>query len=236
MSNPLLKLTPLHSVSQQFNPRLTEHQGWELAESYTTLETELNAARQKVAIADATPNGKLTVQGNQAQDFLSTAMDLPQIAVNSGAIVMGISVYRLRSDLFFMSTLAGKEEVIQEKLKRTSKETDKFITITDVTHGRSEILVVGPVSQELLSKLCGLDFHPCIFSNDAAKQSNLVKTTQLIIRRDIGHLPAFHIIGARSLGEYLWRTIIEAGREWNLIPIGQTAINRLLEQSTKKGG
>ncbi len=50
-------------------------------------------------------------------------------------------------------------------LNRKAEETDKFITITDVTHGKSEILVVGPYSQGLLSKLCGLDFHPVEWIN-----------------------------------------------------------------------
>ena len=114
-----------------------------------------------------------------------------------------------------------------------TQKSDQFITITDVTHGRSEILVIGPSSPELLSKLCGLDFHPSIFPDMVAKQSSFAKTSQLIIRRDIVGLVAFSIIGARSLGEYLWSTIIEAGREWDITLLGQSALNTLQEQSSK---
>ena len=79
--------------------------------------------------------------------------------------------------------------------------------MTDVTHGRSEIRVVGPASTSLMRKVCGLDFHPEAFPDGAARQSDVAKTTQLVIRRDIGELPAFSVIGARSLGAYLWDTM-----------------------------
>ena len=233
MSNPPIKLTPLHSFFQQCNARLIEHQGWKIPQVYNTLEAELEAARQRVAIADVSPNGKIMVQGNQAHAFLTATLDLPTITINTGTSVMDARIYRLRNDIFFISTLPGKEEIIIENLMAATQESDQFITITDVTHGRSEIMVIGPNSQELLSKLCGLDFHPSVFPNMAAKQSGFAKTTQLIIRRDIVGLAAFSIIGARSLGEYLWHTVIEAGCEWDIMLIGQSALNTLQEQSSK---
>ena len=233
MSSPPIKLTPLHSVFQQRNVQFIEHQGWKVSQVYTTLEAELAAAQQRVTVADVSSNGKIMVQGNQAHAFLTVVLDLPAVDINEGTLVMDARVYRLRNDIFFISTLPGKEEIIKEILMAATQKADQFITITDVTHGRSEIMVIGPDSQELLSKLCGLDFHPSVFPNMVAKQSSFAKTTQLIIRRDIVSLAAFSIIGARSLGEYLWYTIIEAGREWDIMLIGQSALNILQEQSSK---
>ena len=233
MSSPPIKLTPLHSVFQQRNVQFIEHQGWKVSQVYTTLEAELAAAQQRVTVADVSSNGKIMVQGNQAHAFLTVVLDLPAVDINEGTLVMDARVYRLRNDIFFISTLPGKEEIIKEILMAATQKADQFITITDVTHGRSEIMVIGPDSQELLSKLCGLDFHPSVFPNMVAKQSSFAKTTQLIIRRDIVSLAAFSIIGARSLGEYLWYTIIEAGREWDITLIGQSALNTLQEQSSK---
>jgi len=233
MPNPPIKLTPLHSFFQQCNVQLVEHRGWKIPQVYTTLEAELEAAQQRIAIADVSSNGKIMVQGNQVHAFLTATLDLPTITINTGTSAMDARIYRLRNDIFFISTLPGEEEIIIENLMAATQESDQFITITDVTHGRSEIMVVGPDSQELLSKLCGLDFHPSVFPNMTAKQSNFAKTTQLIIRRDVIGLTAFSIIGARSLGEYLWHTIIEAGCEWDLTLIGQSALNTLQKQSTK---
>ncbi len=79
---------------------------------YTTVEEELNLARNKVAIADATPNGKIMVRGDQAEDFLNSTINLLNIAIHTGVKIAEMSVYRLRKDLFFISTLPGEVEVI----------------------------------------------------------------------------------------------------------------------------
>ena len=53
--------------------------------------------------------------------------------------------------------------------------------------------------QDLLDMRDGLDFAEASFPNNRARQSSLAKTRQLILRRDFGALPAYTVIGARSL-------------------------------------
>jgi heterotetrameric sarcosine oxidase gamma subunit len=152
---------------------------------------------------------------------------LSTLAINAGMVIGSTRRYRLRNDLFFVSTPPGEEVAMQKELTAAAKGSGRFLTVTDVTHGRAEIRVIGPASQDLLSKLCGLNFQTAAFPNNTAKQSSLAKTTQLIIRRDIGEAPAFSIIGARSMGAYIWETLMEAGREWGVVPIGCAALNTL---------
>ena len=220
-----IKLTPLHSIAQRLGATFTEKQGWRIPEVYTTAEDEITAARERVALADETPNRKLLLEGDHADSVLMEAFDLGSLQINEGRD----GIYRLRNDLFFISTPPGREVRAQKKLTAASAASKQFVTITDITHGRTEIRVIGPNSQELLSKVCGLDFHPSAFPNETAKQSSLAKTTQLIIRRDIGELPAFSIIGVQSLGPYVWDTMMEAGREFGIVPIGRAALAKLIE-------
>ena len=220
-----IKLTSLYSIAQRLGATFTEQREWCIPEVYTTLEAEVAAARERIALADEMPNGKLLVEGDQAESVLMDAFDLGSLKINEGRD----GIYRLRNDLFFISTLPGREVSAQKKLTTASAASEQFVTVTDVTHGRAEIRVIGPDSQALLSKLCGLDFHPSAFPNEAAKQSSLAKTTQLIIRRDIGELPAFSIIGTQSLGPYVWDTMMEAGKEFGIVPIGRATLLALTE-------
>jgi heterotetrameric sarcosine oxidase gamma subunit len=225
--NTPIKYTPLYPIAQRLNAQFTEHRRWHVPEVYTTLEAEIAAAQNGVVLADETPNGKLVVEGAQAEDALRAAFGLPSLKVNEGQPIGETDlshIYRLRNDLFFISTPPGGETATRKTLTDTIGESEQFITVTDITHGRVEIRVIGPTSSQLLSKVCGLDFHPTEFPNHHAKQSSLAKTHQLIIRRDIGELPAFSIIGARSLGAYVWEILSEAGREFGLIPIGRAAV------------
>ena len=223
ISKTPIKLTPLYSIAQRLGATFTEGQGWCIPEVYTTLEDEITAARKRIVLADETPHGKLLLEGDQAESVLMDVFDLGSLKINEGRA----GIYRLRNDLFFISTPPGREVRAQKKLTASSTASDQFITITDVTHGQAEIRVIGPASQELLSKVCGLDFHPSAFPNETAKQSSLAKTTQLIIRCDIGKLPAFSIIGAQSLGSYVWDTLTETGREFGIVPIGRAALAEL---------
>ena len=229
-TNPPIKLTPLHSIAQRLGATFTEQRGWRIPEVYTTLEDEIAAARKGLALADETPNGKLLLEGDRAESVLMNAFDLDTLKINEGRD----GIYRLRNDLFFISTPPGREVSAQKKLTAASAASEQFVTVTEVTHGRSEIRVIGPDSQQLLSKVCGLDFHPTAFPNETAKQSSLAKTAQLIIRRDIGELPAFSIIGAQSLGPYVWDTVMEAGREFGLVAIGLSALDLLANSQMVK--
>ena len=220
-----IKLTPLHSTAQRLDATFTEQRGWRIPEVYTTLEDEITAARDGIVLADETPNGKLLLEGDHAESVLRAAFDSESLEINEGRG----GIYRLRNDLFFIYTPPGRETRTQKKLTTASASSEQFLTITEVTHGRAEIRVIGPHSYELLSKVCGLDFHPSVFLNETAKQSSLVKTTQLIIRCDIGELPAFSIIGAQSLGPYVWDTLMEAGREFGVVPIGTAALTALVK-------
>ena len=226
ISKTPIKLTPLHPIAQRLGATFTEQRGWRIPEVYTTPEAEIAAARERLALADETPNGRLLLEGEGAESVLMAAFDLDSLKINEGRD----GIYRLRNDLFFISTPPGKEVSAQKKLTTTLKASEQFVTVTDITHGRTEIRVIGPDSQELLSKVCGLDFYPSVFPNETAKQSSLAKTAQLIIRRDIGELPAFSIIGVQSLGPYIWDTVMEAGGEFGLVPIGRAALAALIER------
>ncbi len=220
-----IKLTPLHATAQRLGATFTEQRRWRIPEVYTSPEAEIAAAQERLALADETPNGKLLIEGDQAESVLMSTFDLGSLQINAGRN----GIYRLRNDLFFISTPPGRETNVQKKLTTTSAASEQFITVTEVTHGRAEIRVIGPDSQELLSKVCGLDFHPSVFPNETAKQSSLAKTTQLIIRCDIGKLSAFSIIGTQSLGPYVWDILMEAGREFGVVPIGREALLALAD-------
>jgi heterotetrameric sarcosine oxidase gamma subunit len=106
-----------------------------------------------------------------------------------------------------------------------------LITVTEVTHANAELWLIGPHSAELLGRLCSLDFYASQFPNGAAKQSSVAKTTQLIIRQDRGGLPAYALIGPRSLASYLWQTVFEAGKDLGLQLMGNIAFEQLLAKT-----
>lgn len=194
-----------------------------MAQVYTSAEAEVALARKGVGLADETANGKILIEGREAADLLGV-----ELGIGAGAALGKGRVFRLRQDLFFLSTPPGGEGEVLENLR--AQAVGRHLSFTDLTHGRAELRLVGPAGPAVLGQLCGLDLAR--FPDGEARQSSVAKTAQLILRRDLGGLPAFSLIGARSLGAYLWEALLEAGRAQGIAPIGQAAL-RALENSPR---
>lgn len=238
------KQTPLLPTAQAAGAEFTAEAGWQIAAAFGDTEVEVATARHAVALVDCSNNGKILLEGQGATAALHAAWQTPSLAIGEGAALEtagatagATAVFRLRDDLYFISAPPGQGETHLSTLEAAAQQSEQLVTVTDVTHGRSELHVIGPQSAELLSRLCGLDFHPTQFPNGTARQSRIAKTNQIIIRRDLARapgaaspLPAYALVGGRSLAAYLWQTILEAGRDLGIAPIGRAALDLLNAQ------
>jgi heterotetrameric sarcosine oxidase gamma subunit len=235
-SEQATKLTPLYRPAEKAGARFGVHAGWHVPVGYSALEDETAAAQSRVALADSSANGKVFAEGLGVESVVRAAWPDVTLDVGQGTTIDPGHIYGLRADLFFLSTPPGGETKASEALNAAARQENAFVTVTDVTHGRSELTIVGPRAAELLSRLCGLDFRPEAFPNNAARQSSVAKTSQLIIRSDCvaasgtETVIAFTLIGARSLAAYLWETVLEAGRDLDIVLIGQAALEALRER------
>ncbi len=216
-----MKLSPLHETARDLGAQFSESSGWRIPEAYSTPDAETASAKRGVALADETANGKLQVEGRDAETVWASA----EVAIGAGVAVDSERVYRLRADCFFVSTSPGRDIATRRTL--INRASGRFVTVTNLTHAWSEIRVLGPDAPTLMSRVCGLDFAAAAFPDGAAKQTSVARTTQLVIRRDTAELPAFSVLGARSLAAYLWEILMEAGADLGIAPIGLGAIRAL---------
>ncbi len=196
--------------------------GWRVPESFAGESTELRAAREAVALGDDTPRGKIRVQGDEADALIGAALGAPPAAVGRVVRVGTVEITRLRMDLCHVGMTAEDREAVWAALCETRGALP--VTITDVTHGRFEFRLVGPAAPLLLSKVCGIDFHASVFADGQARETSVAKTRQLVIRADLGGLPAYRLLGGRALGAYMWETLMEAGRDLGVEAIGTGAL------------
>ena len=211
--------------------------GWRVVRTFATPDEELEVAKTAVAISDESARTKILVQGDGAEALFEQLGGAPAPAICQGARLGegerkggdwgGVTLYRLRSDLFFVSAAPGRGASLMASL-RDRPEGFGNVTPTDVTHGRAEFRIVGPASRDLLAKLCGLDFDNEAFPNLACRQSSLAKTRMLIARCDVSlpsgdRITSVSIIGGRSFGGYVWDTTIAAGKGLGIGLLGSAA-------------
>ena len=165
----------------------------------------------KLMLADDSHRGKVLIHGRAVDRAMAALGIEAPTAVGQSARAGDVAVYRLRADQLFINTAPGGEEgLLAALVGANSGDGGDMVTVTDVTHGRAQLRLSGRRAAELLSHLCAMDFHPDHFPNGAARQTSVAKTTQLVIRDDVDGVPSYWLVGARSLGAYLWATIQEA--------------------------
>jgi aminomethyltransferase len=226
------KLTPVYDAARNIGANFVDIAGWQVPQVFSTVEEEITVARRSIALADGSASGKIVVEGQGAEAVLQAAWGIPSLATGQGIDGEAKHIYRLRDDQFFIHLDPGKKDEAIRTLTGGLEGSHELVTVTDITHGRADLLLIGPQCTELLSRLCSLDFHPSQFPDLCAKQSSLAKTRQLILRHDLkppdgSPIPAFSLIGPRSLAAYLWQAILEAGRDLDLAFIGWLAFQRL---------
>ncbi len=210
-------------IQQQSSATMIDQNGWALAGQFGDVAGETAVLQNKVGLIDMTGSGLVRIEGKGAAEMLG-ATDL---ANGSGQPIDGGTLYRIRQDLFFVHSGVGNGSTIADTLTEQANASEHLITVTNVTNGNSVLLLIGPQSSEVLSCLCALDLHESQFPSGTAKMSSVAKTRQLIIREDINGIPAYHLLGGRSFGRYLWETIIEAGEGVGLGVAGLEALESL---------
>jgi heterotetrameric sarcosine oxidase gamma subunit len=222
-----LRLTPLHAVGERLGATWIDIHGWRFARHFTSPEQEAAAVRAGVGLADSSPHGKILIEGKQAYEVLRAAYGAAPEAIGTHAAVESAGLYRLRPDLFYLSTSLGAEGPAMARIQAAIGEAGAFVTASDVTDGLADIRIIGPRAAEVLSRVCGLDFSDAAFPDLHARQTSLAKTRQLVIRRNFGPLPAWTTVGARSLGAYVWDVLLGAGRAFGMVPIGVATMREL---------
>ncbi len=218
MTEEALRRSPLHEVLQAAGAGFEIRCGWWVP---TSLVSAADDAVTVLTIVDESMHGKLLLEGERASAVIAAALGAQPPAVGMSVPIEGGRMYALRPDFLFASTPPGAEVELAERLRAGAadpKSGDGPFTVSDVSAGRAQVRVSGSESRQLLSKLCGLDLSGAAFPDGCAQISSLAKTTQLILRCDRDGVLSFRIIGGRSLGAYLWETVLQAGSEWGISP------------------
>lgn len=231
--NDLLKRSAVTEAAQQAGARFATVAGWSVVEAF---DSENQGPAADVALVDRSARAKVLVDGEAAASVVQRAWAIPESAVNEGTAFEGGVVYRLRRDRYFVSGPPGAEGAMVAAAEAAVRQDDGLITITDSTHGRAELWLVGPAAAELLSRLCGLDFHPDRFATRTARQSSVAKTAQIVVRCDLGQEPCYALIGPRSFGAYLWQTIVDGAHDLDLQIHGEQWLQEIEQKQERDAG
>jgi sarcosine oxidase subunit alpha len=209
---------------------------------HAAVNRECLAARQSVAMLDASTLGKIDIQGKDVREFLNRvyANAWSQLApgkcryglmLDENGMVMDDGVTACISDTHFLmtTTTGGAARVLSWLEKWHQTEWPELeVYMTSVTDHWATTALVGPKSREVLSKLC----HDVDLSKEAFKfmdwrDGTVAGVPARICRISFSGELAFEVNVEASYGEYIWNTLLEAGAEFDITPYGTETMHVL---------
>jgi heterotetrameric sarcosine oxidase gamma subunit len=195
---------------------MVEHHGWHIPASFTSLDDEAKRAHESVGIADVSWMMKFDLKG-------------PGL-VNVPALGSDTSCWVLARFHSLLTCEPQAEKAVRERLQQfqlAGKDSPAFY-VTDVTSVFTQLVLAGPRSREVLNKLTSLNLSEISLGDGNCTQAGVAHVHAAVLRKDMKGIPAYHLLVSRDYGESIWDSVLHAGHEFHIAPMGLEA-QRLLQ-------
>jgi aminomethyltransferase len=222
MGDPDVRHGPLEDLHRGLGAKLGPFGGWLMPIEYRGTLSEHRAVRERVGLFDLSHLGKLDVVGDAALDALQGLLtnDLRRVDVGRaqyhhllnerGGVEEDLFVYRPGPDRWFLVPNAGNKDKVVAAVRGTGVEV--------VDHDDWCFLgVQGPRSPEVVSELWAaaaeLPFRGC-------RTVDLAGTEVILARTGYTGERGYELFADAAIAAELWRTLIAAGRPFDVEPCG----------------
>ncbi len=227
------KKTALYDIHKKLGAKIVEFGGFLMPIQYTSIIQEHKRVRTTVGLFDVSHMGEFFFSGEKALDFLNyvTINNVAKLVdyqaqysamcTESGGIVDDLIVYRY-PDHFMMVVNASNTE---KDWNWIQKHLWKEVRVENRSDAITLLAVQGPKSLETLQKLTSVDLGSIKFYHFA--EGELANVRMTISRTGYTGELGFELYFDRAFSEKIWNAVMEAGREFNIEPIGLGARDTL---------
>ena len=243
--NSVLRKTPLNAVHRRLGAKMVNFGGWDMPVEYPAsggLMAEHRAVRSGCGLFDVSHMGDIRVHtGKSAGGALAavqhiTMNDASRLAIGQaqysamlypeGTFVDDVIVHRLGEDDFLLVINAGTREKDISWVQQNTKGFD--CQVEELSDAYTQLAIQGPRAVEVLRKLT--EAHLDGIKNYWFTHGTVcgLKNT-LIARTGYTGEDGFEIYVPSDVptSERVWNEVIEAGKEFGIVPCGLGARNTL---------
>ncbi len=203
---------------------------------------ESAAVRESVGLVDVSTLGKIDVQGPDAAEFLNRVYVNGWKTLKIGMARYGVmlrpdgivlddgTTSRISERHYFMTTTTGGAGTVMTFLEYLLQTAwpDLKVHLTSVTSQWAAAAVAGPRSRELLSGLIDdTDFDNAAFPFMGVRHGHIGEIPVRLLRISFSGEMAYEVFTPAGYGQEMWRTIVEAGRAFDLVSYGVEALGAL---------
>ncbi len=211
---------------------------------FDIVRDECIAVRGQVGILDLTGFAKYEVTGRDAETFLNrlcanrmpkpNGIVLAHILSANGRIAGEVSITRLTEDRYYLLSAAGAELRDMDHLLQSCIEGEDVV-VENVTDARGVLVLAGPNSRDVLSKLTDAPLDNKNFSWLTGREIQVAGVTVRALRVNyVGELGwELHppIEDLETLYDAMWET----GQQYGIVDFGLYAVNSLRIEKAYRG-
>ncbi|MGB1361394.1 MAG: aminomethyltransferase family protein, partial [Alphaproteobacteria bacterium] len=209
-----------------------------LRESYIR---EAEHVRNHVGLCDVGTLGKIDVQGPDAAEFLNRIYTNAWLKLPVGKARYGLmlredgivdddgTATRIAENQFLLTTTTVKAADVLSDMERLleTEWTDLKVTVTSVSDQTGTLAVAGPKSRDLLQSIVADKID-----NEAVPEMGTIVTSidgveVRLTRLSFSGEMAFEVFVKSNNAEYIYERIMQAGKEFNIIPYGMECLGAL---------
>ena len=242
-----VRKTPMHDWHENNGAYMEPVGQWrrpfcypQAGETYAkAVEREINQTRSSLGILDASTLGKLLVTGPDAGKFLDMLYTNVMSTLRIGKCRYGLMcsengfliddgvVARIDEQTWLCHTTTGGADSIHAHMEEwlQTEWWDWKVYVTNVTEQYAQIGVVGPNARKLLEKIGGVDVSRAALGFMEWKDGNLGKYDARIFRISFSGELSYEIAVPAKQGLAFWGELIEAGKEFQVMPYGTEALH-----------
>ncbi len=240
-TTPTIRKTALNAVHRQMGAKMVEFNGWDMPVEYPSaggIMAEHNAVRTGVGIFDVSHMGDIRLAGPQALAAVQhiSMNDAGRLAIGQaqysallypeGTFVDDVIVHRLGEDEYLLVINAGTREKDFNWVRDNTRKFD--CKVEHLSDDFTQIAIQGPKGVHLLQKLTDADLSAVKFywvtrGTVCGLKNILVARTGYTAEDGFEiYIPADEATSAR-----VWKEILEAGKEFGVVPCGLGSRNTL---------
>jgi aminomethyltransferase len=228
-----IKKTPLHDIHVALGAKMVDFAGFSMPLLYKSIIDEHRAVRESVGVFDLTHMGEFIVTGPQSLEFLNymttnnvTKLKPFQVQYSAmlyedGGIVDDLLVYRFPDHYMMVVNAANIAKDYEWILEHQSK----VVQVENVSDRMVLIAIQGPDSHNLMKKITDTNLDEIGYYHFTM---GAVDGTEMIISRT-GYTgeDGFELYTDPEHGEQTWKRVMDAGREFGVMPVGLGARDTL---------
>ncbi len=227
------KRTGLYDIHVKLGAKMVEFAGFLMPIQYTSMIEEHRKVRESVGVFDVSHMGEIEIRGPKALELVNylTINDASKLQVNQaqytamcypdGGIVDDLICYRQEDRYLLVVNASNTEKDYQWILEHQIEGVE----IENISERITQLAVQGKNAEPTLQKLTTIDLSAIKFYWFV--EGELAGVPMIISRTGYTGEPGFELYFDRKYSEDVWNKVFEAGKEFDIAPIGLGARDTL---------